>query len=124
MSFDKKMLTAAAEAAGRNSSRGRDPRGFLIGAVGVRADGVIVASKNVAATDLAPNHHAEARLSRKLTPNSTVWVARILRASDDWAMARPCQGCQNRMRSVGVRRVVYTIGPDEWGVLDLTGDQK
>lgn len=119
MSFDKRMLAAAAEAAKRNDRKGKDPRGFLIGAVGVRADGVLVSSKNVAATDLAPNHHAEARLARKLTPNSTVWVARVLRASTDWAMARPCQGCQNRMKSVGVQRVVYTIGPNEWGVLIL-----
>lgn len=124
MSFDKKMLAAAAEAAGRNNRRGKDPRGFLIGAVGLRGDGVIVTSRNVAATDLAPNHHAEARLARKLTPNSTVWVARKLRASDDWAMARPCPGCQNRMRSVGVKRVVYTIGPNEWGVIDLTDGVK
>jgi len=119
MSFDKRMLAAAADAAKRNDRKGKDPRGFLIGAVGVRADGVLVSSKNVAATDLAPNHHAEARLARKLTPNSTVWVARVLRASTDWAMARPCQGCQNRMKSVGVQRVVYTIGPNEWGVLIL-----
>lgn len=113
------MLAAAAAAAKRNDRKGKDPRGFLIGAVGIRADGVLVTSKNVAATDLAPNHHAEARLARKLTPNSTVWVARVLRASTDWAMARPCQGCQNRMKSVGVHRVVYTIGPNEWGVMIL-----
>lgn len=119
MSFDKRMLAAAAAAAKRNDRKGKDPRGFLIGAVGIRADGVLVTSKNVAATDLAPNHHAEARLARKLTPNSTVWVARVLRASTDWAMARPCQGCQNRMKSVGVHRVVYTIGPNEWGVMIL-----
>lgn len=119
MSFDKRMLAAAAAAAKRNDRKGKDPRGFLIGAVGIRSDGVLVTSKNVAATDLAPNHHAEARLSRKLTPNSTVWVARVLRASTDWAMARPCQGCQNRMKAVGVHRVVYTIGPNEWGIMIL-----
>jgi len=110
------MLTLAAKVA---NERGNKNRSFLLGAVGIRNDGVIVMSRNISATDHAPRHHAEARLSRKLTPKSVVWVARVSRKDGGWAMARPCQGCQMRMKMVGVEKVIYTIAPDEWGVLEL-----
>jgi hypothetical protein len=115
---DKKMLKAAAAAALQGASRGDDIRTFFLGAVGLRNDGVIVASKNVASRDVALSHHAEARLSRKLTPNSEVWVARV-RKNGEWAMAKPCASCQLKLRVAGVTRVVYTIDINEWGVLDL-----
>lgn len=119
MSFDKKMLHAACKAALRDEGRGKDVRGFLIGSVGLRNDGVIVSSRNIPSVDLAPNHHAEARLCRMLTPGSTVWVARVLRATRQWAIARPCPGCQVRLKAVGVKKVIYTISHDEWGTLSL-----
>jgi len=115
---DKKMLKAAAAAALQGASRGDDIRTFFLGAVGLRNDGVIVASRNVASRDVALSHHAEARLSRKLTPNSEVWVARV-RKNGEWAMAKPCSSCQLKLRVAGVTRVVYTIDINEWGVLDL-----
>jgi tRNA(Arg) A34 adenosine deaminase TadA len=117
MASDKKMLQMAAETA---ISRHHDPRTFLLGAVGVRNDGVIVSSRNIAATDCAPQHHAETRLARKLTPNSTVWVARVAKGTGGWAMARPCAGCERRLRVAGVTKVVYTIAPNEWGIIDMT----
>ncbi len=122
MSIDKKMLNAAAMAAIQNSERSIDIRTFFLGSVGLRNDGVIVSSRNVASRDVALTHHAEARLSRKLTPNSEVWVARI-RKNGEWAIARPCESCQNKLRMAGVSRVVYTIGPSEWGVLHLNDDK-
>ena len=121
MSTDKKMLKAAAAAALQNTERGTDIRTFFLGSVGVRNDGVLVSSRNVASRDVALSHHAEARLSRKLTPQSEVWVARV-RKNGEWAMARPCTSCQNKLRIAGVSRVVYTLGPEEWGVMDLKGD--
>lgn len=118
MSIDKKMLRVAALAALQNDERGSDIRTFFLGCVGLRNDGVLVASRNVASRDVALSHHAEARLSRKLTPRSEVWVARI-RKNGEWAMARPCSSCQSKLRMAGVSRVVYTLAPDEWGVIDL-----
>ena len=119
MSLDKKMMMIAASVAVKCQDKSIDNRSFLLGAVGLRSDGVIVTSRNIASTDCAPNHHAETRLIRKLTPNSTVWVARVSKKDARWALARPCTGCQRRLQSAGVSRVVYTIGPDEWGVWDL-----
>jgi len=111
------MLALAARIAFENN--GSDNRSFFLGAVGQRNDGVIMTARNISATDYAPKHHAEARLSRKLTPDSVVWVARVAKKDGSWAMARPCNGCQLRMRIVGVRKVFYTIGPNEWGVMLL-----
>lgn len=119
MASDKKMLAMAAESSARMLDKRIDNRTFLLGAVGVRNDGVIVESRNIAAFDAEPKAHAEMRLTRKLTPGSTVWVARTSRKNGSWAMARPCPDCERRMRGIGVVRVVYTIGPDEWGILDL-----
>jgi tRNA(Arg) A34 adenosine deaminase TadA len=119
MASDKKMLHLAAMVAGQNHDRKVDNRSFLLGAVGRRNDDVLVSSRNIAAPDCAPGHHAETRLIRKLTPGSTVWVARITRKDGSWALARPCYGCEMRLRGAGVKRVVYTIGPNEWGVLDF-----
>lgn len=119
MASDKKMLQLAAEAAIQGRNRSDDARTFLLGAIGVRNDGVFVSSRNIAAPDCAPKHHAETRLVRKLTPGSTVWVARVARGTGGWAMARPCPGCERRLRGAGITRVVYTIGPHEWGVIDM-----
>lgn len=110
------MLTIAAEIARDNPVRS-DARTFCLGAVGLRNDGVIVTAKNIAAADVVPTHHAEARVVRKLTPDSVVWVARISRMNGEWTMSRPCANCQGRMRAAGVKKAVYTIAPNEWGTL-------
>lgn len=120
-SFDRKMLKVAATAALQGATRGDDIRTFFLGAVGIRNDGVIVASRNVASRDVALSHHAEARLCRKLTPNSEVWVARV-RKNGEWALARPCASCQVRLKSVGITKVTYTIDENEWGVIELDKD--
>lgn len=112
------MLTLAASVA-REGNSWSDNRSFLLGAVGMRKDGVLVTARNIAATDVTPGAHAEARVVKKLTCDSIVWVARIGRASTDWALARPCDTCRRRMKTAGVRKVVYTIAPSEWGVLQL-----
>lgn len=119
MCSDKKMLAFAAREATKGCDRPHERRGFLLGAVGLRNDGVIVSSRNVASSNKAPSHHAETRVVRKLTPGSTVWVARVSKQTGEWVLAKPCRGCENRMRAAGVERVIYTISADEWGTLEL-----
>jgi cytidine deaminase len=89
---------------------------YRLGAVGIRDDGVIVASFNGCPTEVEWAHHAESRLCRKLTPESIVAVARVL-ASGVVAMAKPCASCRRCMERVGVKRVYYTIAPNEFGVI-------
>lgn len=113
MSFDRKMLVMAAATAVQGSDISLDIRSYRLGAVGLRADDVIVASRNLPAQDCIPEHHAETRLVRKLTRGSVVWVARIGRTGA-WRMARPCKGCENCLRASGIKRIVYTVSPGEW----------
>jgi len=108
----------AAKVAKYNPNR-NDSRSFCLGAVGLRKDGVIVTARNIAATNIIPTHHAEARLVRKLTSNSTVWVARVLRSTGEWTLSRPCINCQSLMKVAGVEKVVYTINSNEWGTIEL-----
>ena len=116
VSHNKRMLMLAAQVAADGD---RVNRSFFLGAVGQRKDGVIVSSRNVSSTDCAPNHHAEARVVRKLTPDSIIWVARVSRRDGQWALARPCTGCQIRMKMAGVKKAIYTIAPGEWGIMLL-----
>lgn len=110
---DLDRLRMAAKLAAR-----RDGRSYLVGAVGERHDGVVVASRNGFSRMPVPASHAEARLCLKLDVGATVWVARVTR-DGHFALAKPCAPCEERLRSRGVRRVVYTTGPGEYEVLRL-----
>ena len=112
---DDDMLSLAAGTAMRKD----DCRSFKLGAIGLRNDGTIVSALNGPAPNKCSQVHAEARLCQKLTPGSTVWVARI-RHDGTLGMARPCPSCQRRLRSIGVDKVIYTISDNEHGVLDLS----
>ena len=114
---DEDMLSMAAGTALRKDDR----RSFRLGAVGIRNDGALVSSTNGPSPFPCPEVHAEARLCNKLTPGSTVWVARV-RHDGSLGMARPCHTCQKRLRSAGVTKVIYTISDTEHGVLNLHRD--
>lgn len=114
-SYIEKLLDIATGVAlGRLEYR----QNYNLGAASHRRDGVLVVTYN--GTQKAPvwQHHAEARLCRKLTPTALVAVVRVL-ADGTWAMARPCGGCQTCMRRTGVERVVYSIAPGEYGSMVL-----
>lgn len=95
-----------------------DRRHFRIGAVGIRRDGVLVASSNGPTPTPNSSVHAEARLCRKLDRGSTIYVVRVDR-DENYANARPCISCERIMRVRGVTRVVYTISEHEYGVIDF-----
>ena len=97
----------------------RDKRSHFVGAIGVRADGTRVASYNSPAPMKEPSIHAEARLSRKLDVGATVWVARMS-CNGHLAMAKPCPRCEKALRLRGVRRVIYSTGPESFECLDLS----
>lgn len=93
-------------------------RKAFIGAVAVRADGVVVVSRNGSAlTDhREPSVHAEARLCKKSGACPTIYVARVKR-DGSLAMSKPCSRCLAVMHSKRVEVVYYTIGGNEWGFL-------
>ncbi len=93
-------------------------RGFRHGAVGLRRDGATVISTNLPTQKPERTTHAEHRLCRKLDWGSTVYVSRTL-LDGSLAMSRPCGSCMMAMRAKGVKRVYYSIGPGEYGVIDV-----
>ncbi len=95
-----------------------DKRTFFIGTVGIRRDDKVVSAYNGNQRYPDPKHHAEFRLSRKLTPGSVVYVSRT-RCDGTWALAKPCKDCHVRLVNFGIERVYYTIGEKEYGVLWL-----
>lgn len=100
-------------------ARGGQKRNFMLGCIGVRSDGAVVASCNGSATSPEPTAHAEARTIRKLDRGAVVYVARIRRDNGLPAMAKPCSVCESKLRAKGVRKVYYTISENEWGTIDM-----
>lgn len=116
MDFITQLLNLAAQTAAKKNSI--DKRSFRLGAVGIRSDGAITTSRNASSYDRFPQGHAEVRLSRKLDLGAIVFVARITR-DGNWALARPCGNCMRTLIKRGVKRICYTIGPNEYGVINL-----
>jgi tRNA(Arg) A34 adenosine deaminase TadA len=94
-------------------------KNFLLGAVIKRKDGAIVVATNTNTQTPHPNAHAEVRVLRKADLGCTLYVARVLRTTGEWALAKPCVKCQALIRNRGVKRVYYTVGPDEYRVWDV-----
>ena len=95
------------QAAVFTQKRRDDGRKFLIGAVGIRSDGVVVSARNSPAADRTPEVHAESRLCGKLTPDSVVYVVRVAK-DGSFAMAKPCKACEIKLKAAGVRRAYFT----------------
>ena len=70
-------------------------------------------------------HHAETAcvlgIERGTTQGATIYTARVNK-SGEWKMSKPCSMCHEVMKFVGIRKVVYTIGPNEWGSYKLNDD--
>lgn len=108
----KSYLKLAAELA-RNK---KDRRNHCLGAVAIRGDGAIVKAYNGSNHYPEPLIHCEARLVRKLDFNSTVFLARTTK-DGLWANSRPCADCMRALRRVKVKKLYYTIGPNEFGTI-------
>lgn len=93
----------------------RSAKTFLFGVVAERTDGAVVVSTNIRTQFPEPSAHAEYRLLRKCDWGCTMWIARVDREGR-WAMAKPCRWCHTLIKNKGVKRVYYTIGPEEYGV--------
>lgn len=91
-------------------------RKYRLGAVGVRADGAIVTSRNISTRKPEPHAHAESRLVRKLDMGAIVYVVRVL-SDGSFTTARPCARCRKAMKARGVRRCYYSVNNNEYGVI-------
>jgi cytidine deaminase len=92
---------------------------YYFGAIGIRNDGRIVHSTNLRNPDATINCHAETRLCSKLDKDSEVYVLRTNRNGSRILLARPCNGCQNKMKATGVKKVYYSISNNEFGQIEF-----
>lgn len=71
-------------------------------------------------------HHAELGcilgIDKSMTSGGVVYVARINKAGD-WKMSKPCSMCHEALKFVGVRKVVYTVAPNEWESYKVNDEQ-
>jgi deoxycytidylate deaminase len=111
-------MTATLKSAAKLAGQCVEDKSFYVACIAKRADGATVNSINHCVHGQPiPEHHAEARVLRKCDYGATLYVARVLRRDKEtWANAKPCGRCQALIRNYGVKKVYYTIGPNEWGV--------
>ncbi len=116
-----------------SSAGTHDKRSFLLGAVAVRSDGAIVRSPNGAAFSTAghkefrilPSSHAECRALKKAGSGSILFVARLLKLNDTFALARPCWLCRIHLAAYKTKLVYYTINEHLYGTWNpATGEDK
>jgi len=99
-------------------------RNAFLGAVGIRKDGTIVSAKNGAVFSTEtfgdywaiPSCHAEYRACRKLGKGGIMYVARITKKDGSLAMSRPCHICRTVLRAAHVKKVFYSINPNQYGI--------
>jgi hypothetical protein len=107
-----------------------DKRNFILGAIGIRKDGVSVSAKNGAVISstfddyrIISDAHAECRVIRKLGKCGTIYVSRVLKKDGTLAMARPCGICRLRIQAAQVKKVYYSIDPYHYGLYDPTASE-
>ena len=110
-----KLLDEAAKLAFSGDKR----KHHLLAAVAKRKDGAIVSSRNGMTQVPRPSAHAEARVLKKAGHGATLYVAKVQKKSGEWGLAKPCKNCMTLIRNMKVKRVFYTIAPQEYGVIDL-----
>jgi tRNA(Arg) A34 adenosine deaminase TadA len=113
-----KLLNLAAAVALGNKSK----KNFLLAAVVQRRVGAVLVSTNSKTEVPAPSCHAEARAIRKADVGATLFVARVTR-DGEWAISKPCKHCQALIRNRGIKKVYYTIGPNEYGIWNVGKDR-
>lgn len=107
-----RLLKQAAKLAESGDKR----KNHLLAAIAVRQDGAQVSSRNGMTQVPRPSAHAEARVLKKAGHGSVLYVAKV-KKTGEWGMAKPCVNCMKLIRNKKVKKVYYTIGPDEYGVL-------
>ena len=110
-----RLLSLAAEVARPETDK---IRSAMLGAVAVRADGVIVHARNGSDLLVSPTAHAEYRVLRKCGRGADVYVARV-RRDGGVALAKPCPSCVVTMRNRGVKNVFWTVNALEWAGMEL-----
>lgn len=91
------------------TSAGDSRRDYFLGAIGERADGVVVMARNESTKGGTPSAHAEAGLVSKLGINATlVIVVRVAKGTGCLAMAKPCPDCARSLKRHRVKKTLFS----------------
>jgi cytidine deaminase len=107
------------EIAARAAVKNKDRRDYLLGAAAIRGDGTMVTAFNVPTITPTRHAHAEKRLASKLDYGATVYIVRVKVGNGTFGNARPCNSCLKALKSKKVKKIYYTDGPNEYGVINL-----
>lgn len=115
----RKEIFSYLKIAAQIARQGANDRSFFLGCVGIRgSDQKIVVSFNGKSKIPERSAHAEFKCSRKLTPGSVIYVARIYK-NGDLAIAKPCRSCIQALKNKGVTKVYFSINNFEFGQIGL-----
>ena len=95
---------------------------WLHAAIGIRDDGTIVHARNggtIAPFAATPNSHAEARLCHKLGKAAPLVIVVRVNNQGQWMLSKPCGNCENLLRAIKVKKVLYTVSHEKWARLKL-----
>lgn len=90
---------------------------FLVGAVALRTDGVIVAARNGYSHQRNPCSHAEVRTLNKAGIGAVLFVVRLSKENGSFKLAKPCVSCQAFLKHKKVKRCLFTIDDNTFGEL-------
>lgn len=114
------MLRLAAEVA----KHCRSKKTYRVGAVAVRnRDNVIVKAFNGMTIAPCGSAHAEARVLRKAGLEATLYVARVTRKDGTLVLARPCDKCFQLLKGYRIKRCVYSISENSYGVIEYRNNK-
>jgi tRNA(Arg) A34 adenosine deaminase TadA len=128
MSNDVEKMFKLASTIALPNDREQIYRNYWLGAVGIRKDGVMVLAKNQGSTfskmyedKLAVklfSAHAEGRVIKKMDNKGIIFVVRVSKEHYVeqgiivYKNARPCEMCQQFIKSKRIKKVFYTAGND------------
>lgn len=109
-----KLLHEAARLAFSGDKR----KHHLLACIARRKDGATVSSRNGMTQVPRPSVHAEARALKKAGHGAILYVAKVQKRTGEWGLAKPCDNCMKLIRNKKVKKVYYTIAPNEYGVIE------
>jgi len=104
---------------------------YKLGAIIVKGNRVLATGHNSIAhcklNDFKNSRHAEMdailhilknRNGLSLLAGSTIYVSRITKGGET-ALAKPCSKCMSLIKSVGIKRIIYTKNSEEYSILKV-----
>lgn len=97
------------------SGRTKD-KGYHLASVCIRSDGSITKGHNTRSNDQNRFVHAEAKSILKAGHGAKLLIVVRVFADNTLALAKPCNSCQRLIKQYKVKKVIYSISNNEFGV--------